>query len=106
MEYKHTLSAILGGLEKWDESLKIAPKFLNDKNLVKREIKEITDYFISAAAAGHADTVIRHLEQHPDIEVLEPVVVGLKIFINEEFRTAQEIKEIGQDVANRIRERL
>ena len=106
LAYKHTLAAILGGRGKWNESLKIARKFLKDKDFVKRRIKEVTDYLIFAAAAGHADTVIRLLEQHPDIEVLEPIIVGLKIFIGEEFRTAQEIKEIGQDVADRIRERM
>ena len=105
-EYLHTLATIMGGLEKWDESLKIAQEFTKNKDFVKRRIKEVTDYIISAAAAGHADTVIRLLEQHPDIEVLEPVVVGLKIFAGEEFRTAQEIQEIGQDVANKIRERM
>jgi len=105
-EYQHTLAAILGGLGKGEESFEIARNFLNDNDFVKRELKEITDYFIDAAAAGHADKAIRILEQHPDLQILEPVVVGLKIFIGEEFRTAQEIKEIGQDVAERIRERM
>ena len=105
-EYQHTHAALMGGLGKWEESLKIARNFLNDKDFVKSELKEITNYFITAASAGHADKAIRILEQHPEIQVLEPVVVGMKIFIGEEFRTAQEIKEIGQDVAERIRERM
>ena len=37
---------------------------------------------------------------------LEPIVVGLKIFIGEEFLAAHEISEIGQDVATRIKERI
>ena len=105
-EYQHTLAAILGGLGKWDESLKIARQFLNDKDFIKRGLGEITDYFINAAAAGYADKAIKIIEQHPDIQVLEPVVVGLKIFLGEEILTAQEIKEIGEDVAKRIREQM
>ena len=105
-EYQHTLAAILGGLGKWDESLKIAQQFLNNKDCIKRELKEITDYFITVAAAGNADKAIRILEQHTDIPALEPIIVGLKIFIGEEFLTAQEISEIGQDVAMRIKERM
>ena len=58
----------------------------------KKAIKKITDYFINAVAAGYADKATRILDQHPDIQVLEPLVVGLKIFAAEEFRTAQEIK--------------
>ena len=37
---------------------------------------------------------------------LESIVVGLKIFIGEDFLAAQEISEIGQDVASRIKERI
>jgi hypothetical protein len=41
-----------------------------------------------------------------DSPALEPIIVGLKIFIGEEFLAAQEISEIGQDVASRIKERI
>jgi hypothetical protein len=37
---------------------------------------------------------------------LEPIIVGLKIFIGEKFLEAQEISEIGQDVASRTKERI
>ncbi|MFH2218717.1 MAG: tetratricopeptide repeat protein [Pseudomonadota bacterium] len=105
-EYQHTLAAMLGGLGKWDESLKIARQFLNDKDFLKKGLGEITDYFINAAGAGYAGKAIKILEQSPDIQALEPVVVGLKIFLGEEILTAREIKEIGEDVAKRIRERI
>lgn len=105
-EYQHTLAAILGALGKWEESLTIVKQFLNNKDFIRRELGEITDYFINAATAGYAGRVIMILEQHPDIQVLEPIVVGLKIFLGEEILTAQEIKEIGEDVAKRIREQI
>jgi len=105
-EYQYTFAAILGSLGKWDESLKIVRQFLNDKDFIKRELGEITYYFIDAAAAGYAGKAIKILEQHPDYLSLEPIVIGLKIFLGEEFLTAQEIKEIGEDVAKRIREKI
>ena len=41
-----------------------------------------------------------------DNPAFEPIIVGLKIFIGEEFLAAQKISEIGQDVAIRIKERM
>jgi hypothetical protein len=34
----------------------------------------------------------------------EPLIVGLKIFLGEEPQVAQEILEVGQDIAERIRQ--
>jgi hypothetical protein len=35
---------------------------------------------------------------------LEPLIVGLQIYLNESPRAPQEILEVGQDVAQRIRD--
>ncbi|MFH1487769.1 MAG: tetratricopeptide repeat protein [Pseudomonadota bacterium] len=104
--YSHTLTCILGGRDKWEESLKVARQFLGNKAFIHEKIKDITDYFINAAATGHAADALHLLEPLKDIPSLEPIIAGLKIFVGEEFLTAQEIREIGQDVAERIRERM
>ena len=44
----------------------------------------------------------RHLEKTPGDFILEPLVVGLQIFLGEEPVIAQEILEVGRDVAKRI----
>lgn len=38
--------------------------------------------------------------------MVSPLVIGLKILLGEEFLTAQEIKEIGEYVAIRIRNKM
>ncbi len=103
---KHSLASILGRQEKWDESLKLAQQFLKDDDIIKKGTKEITDYFITAAASGNAKKALEILKQYKDNPTLEPITIGLKIFIGEEFITAQEIKEIGEDVAKRIHEQI
>ncbi len=104
--YRHTYAVILGGMGRWKESLVIARHFIENGGFVKKEIKEVTEYFINAAAGGYADEAITALEEYQDNPSLEPIIAGLKIFIGQEVLTAQEIMEIGHDVAQRIKDRM
>lgn len=105
-EFQLTLASVLGAAGRWDEAFKITPLFLADEKLLRQEIKRASDLFINAAASGYAENALHVLKQHAGKTVLEPLVVGIKIFLGEKVRTAQEIKEVGEDVAKRIRERL
>ena len=105
-EYQYTLASILGALDKWSEALEIAPLFLGSEEFLEKRIGEVTDFFINAAASDYAEESLRILERHLDKPALEPLIVGLKIFLGEKVRTAQEIMEVGEDVAKRIRERM
>jgi tetratricopeptide (TPR) repeat protein len=105
-DFYHTLAAILGGMGRWEESLKLAQQFLNKEGFIQKEIRTITEYFISAAAEGYAADAIPILEQHADIPSLEPIVAGLKTLTGQKFLTAQEIREIGYDIAERIKKRM
>ena len=101
--YQLTLAVVLGGMGKWDESLNIARQFTGDKEFVQNEIRDIIEYYISAAGEGHAADALAVLEQHSDIPSLEPLIAGLKLYLGQKVLTAQEILEIGQDIAKRIR---
>ena len=68
----------------------------------KRE--SATDFLIQAAAAGYAREALELLSMSKGAEALEPLVVGLWIYLGETPQVAKEIVEIGQDVAERIRE--
>jgi hypothetical protein len=43
--------------------------------------------------------------ESPSREQLEPMTVGIRVFLGEDVTVAAEIKEIGQDVARRIQQR-
>lgn len=63
-----------------------------------------TRVLIQAAAAGHVQKAIESLSASPAATVLEPLLVGLRIYAGETPLVAREIFEVGQDVAARIRE--
>ncbi|MCK4467011.1 MAG: tetratricopeptide repeat protein, partial [Desulfobacterales bacterium] len=105
-EYQYTLASILGAVDKWAEALEISPLFLVNEGFLEKRIGQVIDFFINAAASGYVEESLRVLEQHLDKPALEPLITGLKIFLGEKVRTAQEIMEIGEDVAKRIHERV
>ena len=72
--------------------------------MLEEYLPDVTDFFINACAAGYAKEALSVLEEFPQAE-LEPLVVGVQIFLGESPRTAQEILEVGKDVAQRIEER-
>ena len=67
-------------------------------------IRGVTDLLISAAAAGYAKQALKLIAESEAGPRLEPLEVGLRLFLGEEPRVAQEILEVGKDVAARIRE--
>jgi tetratricopeptide (TPR) repeat protein len=76
-----------------------------DKALVEESaIEEITDFIIFRAASGYSGQVLKIVTALKASANLEPLIVGLRIFLNEQPLVAQEILEVGQDVAQRIRE--
>ena len=105
-ECQHTFASILGTLGKWEEALEIAPLFLGSEGFLEKRIGEVSDFFINGAASGFAEESLGILEQHLDKPTLEPLITGLKIFLGEKVLTAQEIREVGEDVAKRIHERI
>ncbi len=95
----------LGAIGRWKHAIDIASRFLTHSAHPKSLVGQVTDFFINAAASGYAKEVLTSLRKGPGASMLEPLVAGLQIFLGEEPVIAQEILEVGRDVAKRIETR-
>jgi tetratricopeptide (TPR) repeat protein len=100
----HTLISILARESKWEEALILAPKVLDATAKNEKAIKPATDFIILAASSGFAKEALSMVIESKGSKALEPLAVGLRIFLGDSEFTAQEIFEVGQDVAKRIRD--
>jgi hypothetical protein len=99
------LCALLLQQERWSELWETLPTLLN-LSFDEPESKELfLDLCLDIAAAGQAATLLQLVSKSDAAPQLEPLIVGLRIFLGESPLVAQEILEIGQDVAQRIREK-
>ena len=103
--FAHTLVSILGAGGEWIEALEIAQPFLSNRKAIGDILSETIEFFIAAAAAGYAAKVLDILRGTAAAEVLEPLVVGLRLLSGEKVQVAKEILEVGKDVEKRIRSR-
>jgi len=102
--YRHTLASILCRLGKVQEALEQGRKYLEDTALVEKTVNEGIDLFVGLAARGVAKEALKILEESASCEVLEPLIVGLRMYLGEDVQVATEIMEIGKDVVKRIEE--
>jgi tetratricopeptide (TPR) repeat protein len=100
----HTLISILARESKWEEALILAPKVLDATAKSEKAIRPATDFIILAASSGFAKEALSMVIESKGSKALEPLAVGLRIFLGDSEFTAQEIFEVGQDVARRIRD--
>jgi ABC-type iron transport system FetAB ATPase subunit len=100
-----TRVASLGMQGKWEGALALARPFVDAADGEKEVVREVIDFLICASAAGYAKEALALVTQSKVAANLEPLIVGLKIFLGERPLVAQEIFEVGQDVAERIRKR-
>lgn len=100
----HTLACILSALGKGDEALASARRYLQDTSLLARSIEDAIQLFMELAAAGQAVEALELLTNTPAETPLEPLVVGLKLYLGMEVKTAPEIREVAKDVVKRIDE--
>jgi tetratricopeptide (TPR) repeat protein len=99
----YLLASLLLSQKKWAELWNIVPTMLT--YLEDEEVSEpIINLVVQIAATGHAAKILQIVSEAEVAPDLEPLIVGLQIFLGEQPLVAQEILEIGQDVAQRIRE--
>jgi len=103
--YCRTLASIQCALGNAEEALKPAQKYLADQDSVRGSVDRATDLFVELAARGEAPRALQVLLDSPSRHQIEPLVVGIRIFLGEDVKVAAEIKEIGLDVARRIEQR-
>ena len=102
---QHTYACILCAMNKGDEALASAETYFNDAALVSQRIDDAIELGVQLAVAGVAREAVNMLQESPSAAYLEPLIVGLKVFLGEEVKAAAEILEVGKDVAKRISER-
>jgi hypothetical protein len=96
---------VLGAEQKWKEALEHCPLVLDASASDEEARAKSIDLLTGAAAAGHASAALEKLTASSGAQALEPLAVGLRIYMGETPAVAKEILEVGQDVAQRIRER-
>ncbi|HEX7243900.1 MAG TPA: tetratricopeptide repeat protein, partial [Longimicrobiaceae bacterium] len=103
--YRHTLACLLGVRGKWRDALEQAAAFLNDREMLARDLDEVIDFFVDAVAAGNGGEVLRVIQTAGAEEALEPLVVAIRLMNGAQIDVAREIVEVAKDVAQRIEER-
>jgi tetratricopeptide (TPR) repeat protein len=102
--YHHTLACILAAMNRGQEALEPAQKYLDKAESLERSVADAIELFIRLAAGGCAREALKMLENSRSAQVLEPLLVGLRLFIGEDVKAAVEIMEVAKDVAKRIKE--
>jgi tetratricopeptide (TPR) repeat protein len=90
--------------EQFDAAIKEIMFVLDDVDFVKKEIDSITEFFVILASKGLAKKASEILDKYESKKLLEPLVVGLKMYLGQDVRVAEEIKEVAKDVVKRIEE--
>jgi tetratricopeptide (TPR) repeat protein len=103
--YQYTLGSILCKLGKEREALQNARKYAEDEELVEKTVEDAIDLFIELAASGVGQEALKILQESPSAKILEPLVVGLQLFVDEDVKAAAEIMEVARDVVKRIEQR-
>lgn len=100
----HTLAALLAKTGDWGSAIAVTPAAIAACATSENALKPVTEFLISAAANGYARDVLTVLEQYPNVAALEPLRVGVQLYLGVHPTVAQEILDIGKDVASRIRD--
>ena len=93
-------------LDKGNEALEWAGRYIQDVALVENSIEDAIELFVELAASGHVKEALGLLVNSPAKKHLEPLEVGLKLFMGEDVKTATEIREVAKDIVKRIEDRL
>ena len=95
----------VGGLGQGEGALAATNLYIQEASFVKETIDDAIELFVELAAAGFAKESLAILDNSPSSKYLEPMLVGLRLYLGDDVKTAVEILEVAKDVADRIRER-
>ena len=105
LSYYHTLACILAAVNRGQEALEPAQNYLNKTEWADCSVSDTIELSIGLAAAGCAREALKMLANSHSACVVEPLLVGLRLFIGEDVKAAVEIMEVAKDVVERIKER-
>jgi len=104
--FEHTLASILTIIGSPEESLQHATKYLTNRSVVKSLPEDGINLFVNIAAAGCPREALNLLQGSPNADLMEPLIAGLRLFLDEEVRVPVEVLEVAKDVKKRIMEQL
>jgi len=99
------LAAVLSEEGRVNEAAEVVGKYIAKHELTKKDVGAMTELLIRLTAHGHAGVILSHLRESPSAALLEPLVVGLRLYLGEDVKAAAEIMEVAKDVVQRIEER-
>lgn len=99
------LADVLAAEQKWEEALETFGTVLSASADEEKARAKSIDFLIGAAASGYVSVAVKKLASSSGASALEPLLVGLRIYMGEMPAVAKEILEIAQDVAERIRKK-
>ena len=100
----HTLACLLGDIGRWDEAFDVAKITLDSARNQEAALARATEFLIMAAARGEGERVLKAIDDASAASALEPLKVGVELYLGKEISLAQEIQEVGKDVADQIRQ--
>ncbi len=98
----HTYACILSALNRGNDALQPAEKYLEDEDLAFKQIDDTIELFSGLAAAGCGKQALDMLAKSTIAEKVEPLIVGIKLYLSEEVQVATEILEVAKDVRQRV----
>jgi len=108
-EYKMALKALIvllsEKLGRPKEALQLLREYFKNAKLVEKNIDDAIELAVDLSAAGYDQETLEVLRDSDSAKLLEPLVVGLQLYVGEDVKAAAEIMEVAQDVVKRIEER-
>lgn len=100
------MTLVLAEQGKWAQAWETIRPLLDatsdSKAAQERATEFVTEFLIQAAAEGQARDALETLTTSKGAAALEPLIVGLRVYLGESPQVAKEILEIGHDIAERI----
>ena len=87
------------------EAFELLGEYLEKTDIVQASVNLTIALFVELAAEGFGGDAIEVLRNSASAVILEPLVVGLRLYAGEDVTVATEILEIGKDIVKRIEEK-
>jgi len=97
--------ALLGENGRRKEAFELSRGYLEKTELTEKDLEGAIDLVVELAASGYSQETLDILRDSTSAKILEPLVVGLQLFVGEDVKAAAEIMEVAKDVVKRIEER-
>ena len=99
------LLLIIGDDYRRNEGWEILKGLVRKPEVPQKNVSFATELFVTIAAIGHSREALEILRESAWAEILEPIVVALRLMAGEDVKAAAEIMEVAKDVVKRIEER-